>query len=152
MNPDPPTALPDDLAFPRRRSGALGSATDWYRPPMDWSQPRDLDVGQAEPTDPLKVGGLKTLPGQQRHELGRRQGAAAATQHPKPWIRARMVTEDVGKHQHPGWAKHSGDLRHPNRRIRIGAGLEVEPAHGHGSVAHEAAVMVGGRWVAAGGL
>jgi hypothetical protein len=39
---------------------------------MDWLQPKDLDVGQAEPMDPLKAGDLKTLPGQQRHELGRR--------------------------------------------------------------------------------
>jgi hypothetical protein len=48
----------------------LGPATDWRWPPLDWLQPKDLDVRQAEPTNPLKAGNLKTLPGQRRLELG----------------------------------------------------------------------------------
>ena len=55
-----------------RQHEELGPATDWRWPPTDWVQPKDLDVGHAEPTDPLNAGHFKMLVGQHRRKLGRR--------------------------------------------------------------------------------
>jgi hypothetical protein len=65
------------------------------------------------------------------------------------------IQHRAGLRQDPP-AKEQGCLVHGNEQellqeaVLIGAGPEVEPAHGRSSVAHESALMVGGRWVAAG--
>ena len=137
MNPDVQLAPPDDLVSARRGNGPLGSATDWRWPPMDWVQAKDLDVGHGERTDPLNASHLKMLVGQHVCELGRRPRALATMHYLNQWMPARTVAEDVGKHQHPGRAKHSGDLGHPYRRIRPvaqrhGREHQVKPGVGEG--------------------